>query len=659
MSDPEALLTFNGINGSTGRYGIEPMTADAFSRAIEGKPPATAEELADLERRRQNDTLANYAPKEGVDPKKLSETGWGVVFAFGADPAIYEALSPLLKLRKQQAGELYREYLGPDAYRPGEDKNGFLMRHGAGPGPVDPTKVPYYLLLVGDPDTIPFRFQYQVDVQYAVGRIHFETVAEYAAYAESVVAAENFTMALPKRAAVFGVANADDGATQLSHAELAIPLADWAATQDGWTVEKYLNGDATKTRLASLLNEAPAFLFTASHGMLYNNGDPRQMAQQGALLCQDWPGPSYKGSIPDSFFFAGDDVASDAKILGTIAMHFACFGAGTPQLSDFSTSGPPPAIAPKSFLGRLPQRLIAHPRGGALAVIGHVERAWGCSFHWDKAGSQTEVFKSTIKRLMEGHPVGSALEYFNGRYAELSSDLSTTLENAKYGATVDPYLISAMWTANNDARSYSVIGDPAVRLMIADDSHPVHRPVLEVHSLPVTPDSAAPPAPQSSAAPPSPQSSAPPPAPQFSEAPSSSQSFVPSTANPALVDYGVIDSVRGAAASLQEAAQKIGAWLADSFQTVTSVHVSTYVSDNITAVQLVNGVLAGAELRAVTIANLDGNTVVCVPEQDGKVDDALWKIHSDTFDKALANRVEMLKTAASAIASLVPGVKSL
>jgi hypothetical protein len=87
--------------------------------------------------------------------------------------------------------------------------------------------------------------------------------------------------------------------------------------------------------------------------------------------------------------------------------------------------------------------------------------------------------------------------------------------------------------------------------------------------------------------------------------------------------------------------------------------VSTYVSDSLKDVQYVNGVLTGAELRAVTIANLDGNTVVCVPEQDGKVDDALWKIHSDTFDKALANRVELLKTAASAIASLVPGVKAL
>jgi len=642
MSGSDALLTFNGINGATGRYNVEPMSAESFSQVVLGTGSARPDErahLEELERRRLRDTEAHYVPKEGVDPKKLEETGWGVIFAFGADPAVYDALSPLLKLRKQLAGERYREYVGPTAYRcatadsSAESKQNFLMRNGAGPGPVDPLIVPYYLLIVGDPDTIPFRFQYQLDVQYAVGRIHFDSIADYAAYARSVVASETGTLALAKRAAIFGVANNDDAATKLSHDELAVPLAEWVATQPGWTVDKYLKDDATKDRLVSLLGrDAPAFLFTASHGICYNNGDIRQLAEQGALLCQDWPGPSYRQAVPESFFFSGEDVASDARIFGTIAMHFACFGAGTPRLSDYSVSGAPPAIAPKSFLGRLPQRLIAHPRGGALAVIGHVERAWGCSFHWDRAGSQTEVFKSTIKRLMEGHPVGSALEYFNGRYAELSSELSTALEDVKFGAAVDPYLVSGLWTANNDARSYSLVGDPAVRLMLAHELQPIHRPVLEVISVPDHSDSSQTQASQLPAAPP---------------------------VNAALVDYGVIDSVRGAAASLQDAAQKIGAWLADSFQTVTSVHVSTYVSDSIKDVQYVNGVLTGAELRAVTIANLDGNTVVCVPEQDGKVDDALWKIHSDTFDKALANRVELLKTAASAIASLVPGVKAL
>jgi hypothetical protein len=635
MAGSDQLLTFNGINGATGRYDVEPMPVELFSKIALGTSPLSPEDkahLEELEQRRQRDTEAHFAVKEGIDPKSLKETGWGVIFAFGADPAIYEAVSPLLKLRKSQAGDRYREYLGPDAYRPNESKQDFLRRHGAGPGPVDPLVVPYYLLIVGDPDSISFRFQYQLDVQYAVGRIHFESIAEYAAYARSVVEAETGALALPRRAAIFGVSNTGDVATRLSHDELALPLAEWAATQDGWTVDTYANGDATKARLTSLLGDvAPAFLFTASHGMCYPREDPRQLAQQGALLCQDWPGPSFQQAIPNDFFFSGDDVADDARIFGTIAMHFACFGAGTPQLSDFSDTGAPPAIASKSFLGCLPQRLIAHPRGGALAVIGHVERAWGWSFHWDHAGSQTEVFRSTIKRLLEGHPVGSALEYFNGRYAELSSDLSTTLEDMKFGATVDPYLLSGLWTANNDARSYSVIGDPAVRLNLVNDVRPAERPVLEVISVSAS-DSFQTPAPQPSATP---------------------------QVSVAQVDFGVIDSVRAAAGSLQDAAQKIGAWLAESFQTVTTVEVRTYVSDNIEDVTYADGSFSGAKLRAVTIASLDGNTKVCVPEQDGKIDDALWKIHSDIFDKALANRVELLKTAAAAIASLVPGVRSL
>jgi hypothetical protein len=637
MSDANDLLIFNGINGATGEYDLPPTPVEVIAGIARGET-FDKQALEELRRRRQRDSEARFAVKEGVDPKNLDETGWAVIFAVGADPAIYEALTPLLELRKGQASAkregLYREFRDADAYRPGESKLNFLNRHGVGPGPVDPEAIPYYLLIVGDPDTIPFRFQYQLDVQYAVGRIHFETAAEYAAYARSIVAAETGTLALAKRAAFFAVANDGDGATKLSHDELATPLAAWAAdpkqNKHGWAVDSYFDEAATKARLASLLSDdAPAFLFTASHGMCYSNGDVRQLAKQGALLCQDWPGPSFRGTLPDDFFYSGDDVAADAKIFGTIAMHFACFGAGTPMRSDYTASGQPDTIAPQSFLGRLPQRMLAHPRGGALAVIGHVERAWGCSFHWDRAGSQTEVFKSTIKRLMEGHPVGSAVEYFNGRYAELSSDLSIQLEDAKFGAKVDPYLLAGLWTANNDARGYSVVGDPAVRLQLVKDSQPAERPVLEVNSV-ATPKPVLPVVPP----------------------------IVP-TANQLMVDYGVFDSVKSAATSLQEAAKKIGDWLADSFETVTSVHVSTYVSDDLSKAKYENGVFSGATLRAVTIANLDGNTLLCVPENSGAVDEALWKIHSDVFEKALANRIELLKTAAATAASLVPGLKGL
>jgi hypothetical protein len=106
-------------------------------------------------------------------------------------------------------------------------------------------------------------------------------------------------------------------------------------------------------------------------------------------------------------------------------------------------------------------RLLSHPNGGALAVIGHIERAWSYSFSWGQLQSQTQAFQSVLYQLMDGKPVGMALDDMNLRYAEIATMLSNHLQQVKY----EPQAVAAQqllfeWTANNDARGYAILGDP-------------------------------------------------------------------------------------------------------------------------------------------------------------------------------------------------------
>ncbi len=500
LQNKDEPLYFNGIDGTTGSYDVPPMTGEALAAIIQGESPP--ENLGELDQKRD----AAYPIKPPNDPARLDEAGWAVVFPAAADAVVKEALWELLELRREQAGDRFKIYEGNDGYRPGETKAEFLDRHGVGRGPADPEQMPYYVLLVGSPEQIPYEFQYQLDVMRAVGRIHFDSVQDYANYAHNVVRAEKGEVKLGRQATFFGVANPDDRATALSARYLVDelyrrldkkqPFSKRTSTDQetreysfDWQLERFLAGQATKAQLTHLLGggQTPALLFTASHGMAFHQDDRRQLPHQGALLCQDWPGPKeWQKPIKQDFYFAGDDLTAEANLLGLITFHFACFSAGTPRLDQFAMhqlKDRRAAIAPHSFLGALPTGLLRH---GALASIGHVERAWGYSFLSPRAGKQVGTFETALHRLLIHDPVGLVVEDLNMRYAELATELADVFEEMRWEpGSVNPYELAALWTTNNDARAYIVVGDPAARLPIAlPDEAPAERPAIEVAPVP-------------------------------------------------------------------------------------------------------------------------------------------------------------------------------
>ena len=611
----EENLYFNGINGDTGGYDIPPMSSEQLMEVIQGESPA--ENLNELRFRYQQSTTTHLGVKEGVDPTKLEEAGWGIIFAHDADPAIKEALSELLELRRGQTEHFFVFEGGSNGYRVGSDTKGtWLARQGAGPGPADPEKVPYYLLIAGSPQEIPYRFQTQLDVQYAVGRIHFDTLQEYANYAASVVTSETTPLKLRREVAFFNVANDDDRSTQRSAELLVDPLsADVAGAVDGWTFNNIAPADAKKARLARLLggDETPALLFTSSHGMKFDLGSDRQLPHQGALLCGDWPGPeAWAGPIPHDHYFAGEDLSHNGNLLGQIAFFFACYGAGTPLHDEFSKLAfkQRTEIAPHPFMAQLPSNMIAHPRGGALAVIGHVERAWSNSYTWPGAGVQTEVFKSTLLRLLKGHPVGSAIEYFNERYAELATVLSDELEEIDYGKRADPYALSRLWTANNDARGYAIIGDPAVRLPVAAPGEASHeRPLISVH------------------------------APVDTASPAAAPEEVPSIVPKSILELEESEPVSHAISAEGQPSVIVSKSVTlpqESSADLMTITVKTFASDDITDPN-------DRKLLIETRLTLDGSSEIVISTVSGEVDAELMALHQAMAKEALAARLAYLK----------------
>ena len=456
-------LHFSGVDGSTGGYLHPTLT---LADAVDAVAPSGEGHEAELALRRSS-SQQSFGVRRQERADDLSHAGWALVVPAGTPRLVTAALAPLCERRREQAGDRFRCFEVPRQ----DCKAEFLRRNGIGPGTANPDRVPYYLLIVGPPDALSFRFQYELDVQYAVGRVCFDTAEEYRCYAESVVRADEDPHDARRSVCLFGPGHPGDKATELSRSQLLEPLeTELRGEAEGWDVDAILGARAVKERLAALLwgDEAPALVVTAGHGLGFPAGDPLRHDVQGALLCADWRGPPTDAArVEPETYLSAADVPDGRPVRARVVFAFACYGAGTPDQDDFVHRGQGRStvvVEGDAFVSRLAQRLLANPAGGALAFVGHVDRAWSWSFSWPGAGAQTETFTSALLGIVDGKRVGHAMEHFNARAAEISGELATRLyARDNYRRRIDARELSSLWTANNDARSYVIVGDPAVR----------------------------------------------------------------------------------------------------------------------------------------------------------------------------------------------------
>ena len=416
----------------------------------------------------------------GMDHRDLAKTGWGVIFAQEGYLETRRHLRRLLELRQEQVKDdqegrgrnekLYRELV----YQPPELARTFLWeKHGSAPGTLDPRNMPYYLLLVGSPEQIPWEFQYQLSTGHAVGRIWFKDLRDYEHYSAAVVAAETGQAEPTRRAAIFSVVR--DGVTRTLAEHLVRPLATRLPSRvPKWHVEVWNKEHARKQELLRLIaEETPDLLLAACHGKSFPVGHEHQPTHQGALICQDRPD---EGASTEAHYVHAGDLAhlpaENRPLQGLIAFLFACYGAGTPLMDDFpyeedgakiGDATEPALLTLEPFVAGLPRALLSR---GTLGVVGHVDRGWTQSFLWDYGGRASEGVRSledSVVRLLKGHRLGHALRPVHMRSSELGTYLLESLESRHcFGRRVDEDALAFLLRAFHDARNFVILGDPAV-----------------------------------------------------------------------------------------------------------------------------------------------------------------------------------------------------
>ncbi len=457
-----------GLDYTTRRPLVPALAAEDFDELLRERMAANADELERITGH-THFAVQLRGERERVPTPDLGDprvAGWSFLVD-EEDPdrdAIIAALRPLAELREM------KDPAEPLRFQAGASWSDWLTDNYQA---IDPRERPYYVMIVGGPERVPFHFQALLDSTASAGRVAFDTIDELTGYVEKVVRLEDpqaKPVALPE--AVFFAPDAGpEDATYFSRKYMATPLSEEAAGYD-IAVRLMAADEATKANLQEALDGArPGLVYTASHGI----GAPDQPLDvqrrvNGAICCQATDG---------DWLFTADDVPDDDTpfLEGGVFFQFACYGYGTPAESDFMHwLGQPTLNAEADFVAALPKRLLAHPRG-PIAYIGHVDTAWLHGFDdpdspliLDAYHERLRPFITALNVLLTVQPAGLAMTELNKRFDLLNGTLAGELDRmGRRRSGLTPELMASLantFVFRSDAQNYALFGDPGARVRL-------------------------------------------------------------------------------------------------------------------------------------------------------------------------------------------------
>jgi hypothetical protein len=412
------------------------------------------------------------APRE-VDLRNWQDkqVGWGVVLREGA--AIPEPIEKLIRFRggapifRYRSGWPY-EFVLLRNYEAGKD----IDINGA-PRGTSPESLPFYLLLVGSPEEIPWKLQYVLNANRCVGRLHLVGRA-LENYVEALISGKwsKDTISDPNHAVVWAVDHGENDISNLMRNSIAEPVArELRADDQIGTGAVFLDGSESPATLedlaGTLSSHRPGLVVTTSHGMTGPLNDATKMARDLGL-----PVDSRGQTLPP------EELLGRWQPAGAIWYAHACCSAGGDRQSGFVD-----LVSRDSAIGRVLTGIAAlgsqiAPLPTALlgadqplrAFIGHVEP----TFDWTlQQRATTQFVTASIVDALYGYmyvrkgdverPIGLAFREWYARTNGLRAQYQQTVKRFNSGEDVDNLLL-ALQLAARDIESTVILGDPTVAM---------------------------------------------------------------------------------------------------------------------------------------------------------------------------------------------------